>query len=184
MGPAFKTGSFSWAGRRAGCRQRTHNPPPKGHRRFESDPAHHSVKKGFRVFGTLFVWHKAELSNVVMRQVRCAINLSLSELGSRCVKRVRSGLANSKALHIHPARANGSINRPPLSDQYRHSSPVCVAKNSCDLITCPRIFSRSTWRSAVQTGPRSIDNLAVSRSELRSWEWHVVCVRPASTPFQ
>lgn len=42
IGPAFKTGSFSWAGRRAGCRQRTHNPPPKGHRRFDSDPAHQS----------------------------------------------------------------------------------------------------------------------------------------------
>ena len=34
------------AGRRAGCRQRTHNPPPKGHRGFDSHPAHHS--KSFR----------------------------------------------------------------------------------------------------------------------------------------
>ncbi len=66
IGPAFKTGSFSWAGRRAGCRQRTHNPPPKGHRRFESDPAHHQCKKGFETSKPFFVL-RLEIGNGVRR---------------------------------------------------------------------------------------------------------------------
>ena len=35
----------SWAGRRVGCRQRTHNPPEKSRRRFEPDPAHQGFQR-------------------------------------------------------------------------------------------------------------------------------------------
>ena len=35
----------SWAGRRVGCRQRTHNPPPKGRRGFEPHPAHQGFQR-------------------------------------------------------------------------------------------------------------------------------------------
>ena len=35
----------SWAGRRVGFRQRTHNPPPKGRRGFEPHPAHQGFQR-------------------------------------------------------------------------------------------------------------------------------------------